>query len=113
LTLTPHIIRVLDLNEADLRPFRLGRDVGVTVPMVPGTLAAPRDREENPEAPGEFAAPAGQTAPPMTTEPPATPTTAPAVPAFPQPLQGPMPGVPIPIAPPPPPKKGGGGTVGS
>jgi general secretion pathway protein D len=26
LTLTPHIIRVLDLNEADLRPFRVGRD---------------------------------------------------------------------------------------
>ena len=27
LTLTPHIVRVLDLTEADLRPFRLGRDV--------------------------------------------------------------------------------------
>jgi general secretion pathway protein D len=26
LTLTPHIVRVLDLNEADLRPFRVGRD---------------------------------------------------------------------------------------
>jgi general secretion pathway protein D len=26
LTLTPHIIRVLDLNEADLRAFRVGRD---------------------------------------------------------------------------------------
>ena len=26
LTLTPHIIRVLDLTEADLRPFRVGRD---------------------------------------------------------------------------------------
>src|SRR5262249_48755945 len=26
LTLTPHIIRVLDLSEADLRPFRVGRD---------------------------------------------------------------------------------------
>ena len=25
LTLTPHIVRVLDLNEADLRPFRVGR----------------------------------------------------------------------------------------
>ena len=25
LTLTPHIVRVLDLSEADLRPFRLGR----------------------------------------------------------------------------------------
>ena len=28
LTLTPHIVRVLDLAEADLRPFRLGRDSG-------------------------------------------------------------------------------------
>jgi general secretion pathway protein D len=26
LTLTPHIVRVLDLTEADLRPFRVGRD---------------------------------------------------------------------------------------
>ena len=26
LTITPHIVRVLDLTEADLRPFRLGRD---------------------------------------------------------------------------------------
>jgi len=29
LTLTPHIIRVLDLTEEDLRPFRVGRDDGV------------------------------------------------------------------------------------
>ena len=29
LTLTPHIIRVLDLTEEDLRPFRVGRDEGV------------------------------------------------------------------------------------
>ena len=28
LTLTPHIVRVLDLSESDLRPFRLGRDAG-------------------------------------------------------------------------------------
>ena len=26
LTLTPHIVRVLDLAEDDLRPFRLGRE---------------------------------------------------------------------------------------
>jgi general secretion pathway protein D len=26
LTLTPHIVRVLDLSEADLRAFRIGRD---------------------------------------------------------------------------------------
>jgi general secretion pathway protein D len=28
ITLTPHIIRILDLSDADLRPFRIGRDSG-------------------------------------------------------------------------------------
>jgi general secretion pathway protein D len=28
ITLTPHIVRVLDLSEVDLRPFRVGRDIG-------------------------------------------------------------------------------------
>ena len=28
ITLTPHIVRVLDLTEVDLRPFRVGRDTG-------------------------------------------------------------------------------------
>ncbi|MBI2834782.1 MAG: hypothetical protein HYX76_10205 [Acidobacteria bacterium] len=32
LTLTPHIIRVLDLEESDLRPFRVGRDT--SAPML-------------------------------------------------------------------------------
>jgi general secretion pathway protein D len=36
LTLTPHIIRVLDITEADLRPFRMGRDVIVPAPDLPG-----------------------------------------------------------------------------
>ncbi|MFI5179037.1 MAG: secretin N-terminal domain-containing protein [Vicinamibacterales bacterium] len=42
LTLTPHIIRVLDLTEADLRPFRVGRDalaplteLPLPVPVIP------------------------------------------------------------------------------
>ena len=46
LTLTPHIIRVLDLNEADLRPFRVGRDSLAPVtelPVLP--LEAPRPQE--------------------------------------------------------------------
>lgn len=36
LTLTPHIIRVLDLTEADLRPFVVGRDIGggIEIPLV-------------------------------------------------------------------------------
>ena len=109
LTLTPHIVRVLDLTETDLRPFRLGRDVGVTVPAIPGTLATPRDREEAPEVPSELTAPGAAPAVPMTT-PAAAPAAAPPAPVFPQPLQGPMPGIPIPLTPPPPPKKGGGGT---
>ena len=40
LTLTPHIVRTLDVTEADLRPFRLGRggsDGGVTPVERPGS----------------------------------------------------------------------------
>ena len=39
LTLTPHIIRVLDLDEADLRAFRVGRDTLEPLPNL--TLPAP------------------------------------------------------------------------
>jgi general secretion pathway protein D len=103
LTLTPHIVRVLDLTEAELTPFRMGRDtagVGVSNPEQP-VLLPPRDRDPD-------AAPA---------DPPV------AAPTFPQPgqpnppagdpLQGPPGGV-GPILPPkpapvPPVKKGGGG----
>jgi general secretion pathway protein D len=35
LTLTPHIIRVLDLDEADLRAFRAGRDSLIPIPDLP------------------------------------------------------------------------------
>jgi len=56
LTLTPHIIRVLDLTEADLRPFRVGRDSLAPItelPLLP--LEAPRPQEppkpEDPNAP--------------------------------------------------------------
>ena len=47
LTLTPHIVRVLDLNEADLRPFKLGRETGgamgvdLSTPGVSQPLAQP------------------------------------------------------------------------
>ncbi len=43
LTLTPHIVRVLDLTEADLRPFRVSRDSGtVTSPIdIPNSLLPP------------------------------------------------------------------------
>jgi general secretion pathway protein D len=35
LTLTPHIIRVLDLSEGDLRAFRVGRNGQDLLPEVP------------------------------------------------------------------------------
>ena len=96
LTLTPHIVRVLDLSEADLEPFRMGRDFGS--PVDPQEIRAiPRDRAEPPEQPAQPQPPA------------ATPA-----PAFPQPLQPPLPpgvggslpGTHVPL---PPPKKPGGG----
>jgi len=40
LTLTPHIVRILDLTEEDLRPFRVGRDSGVPGGEIPAP--APR-----------------------------------------------------------------------
>jgi len=35
LTLTPHVVRVLDLSDEDLRAFRIGRDSGITVSELP------------------------------------------------------------------------------
>jgi general secretion pathway protein D len=56
LVLTPHIIRVLDLTEADLRPFRVGRDaVGSTIefpsisPTPPAAPAPPPGDDNEPE----------------------------------------------------------------
>ncbi len=49
LTLTPHIVRVLDLTEADLRPFRLDRDAAGTAAGEPLTGTMPR--EELPPGP--------------------------------------------------------------
>ncbi len=41
-TLTPHIIRILDLSDVDLRPFRIGRDSGGRCPRLPSDTP-PRD----------------------------------------------------------------------
>jgi general secretion pathway protein D len=100
LTLTPHIVRVLDLSEADLRPFRLGRDAGGT-PTVDLPTALPRDRAPDALDPAEPLAPTF----PQPRQPGQAPT---------DPMKGTLPGTPTPIlppAPPPPPttKKGGGG----
>lgn len=90
LTLTPHIVRVLELSEEDLRPFKLGRDFGSGAPVIegPSFQMPPRDTSAVPDA-----------------EKPPT-VTVPAVSPFPQPLQPPLPGKPVPVVPP---KKPGGG----
>ncbi|HEX2442878.1 MAG TPA: secretin N-terminal domain-containing protein [Vicinamibacterales bacterium] len=79
LTLTPHIIRVLDLTEADLRPFRMERDAGSPLLEAPERIAPlpkpdmpPRDQPEPLE---------------------------PAVPPLPQPIRPPAPSKPIPTPP--------------
>lgn len=112
LTLTPHIVRVLDLSETDLRPFRLGRDTGTLVGDLPAPPPAPPREQDTPLPEG-----IQPTAPP-TLPPPATPafpqprqpgtSATPSLP-FPQPLQGTLPGTSVPVQTPPPPKKPGGG----
>lgn len=109
LTLTPHIVRVLDLSETDLRPFRLGRDLPGSAPPaeLPNTPRdiVPRDRDPDLPPPAPVGTPVtGQPGPPAFPQPlqPSGP--------FPQPLQGTLPGVAVPISPPPPTaKKPGGG----
>jgi len=56
LTLTPHIVRVLDLTEADLRPFRVGRDAGASggitmVDLPPVIQPPPADPQQPPPPP--------------------------------------------------------------
>jgi general secretion pathway protein D len=111
LTLTPHIVRVLDLSEADLRPFRLGRDSGSSVgEMLGGPGSTPR--QENFEIPQQEPALPTATPPIAPGTLPAPAVAQPPPPAFPQPLQGPLPGTMIPVTPPAPKKPGGGGSTG-
>jgi general secretion pathway protein D len=77
LTLTPRIIRVLELTESDLRPFRMGRDGGPPIIDLPIIPEAPPD-------------PASQPLP----KPPGIPEEA-----------TPIPAVPVPIKPPPKPPR--------
>jgi general secretion pathway protein D len=70
LTLTPHIIRVLDLSEADLRPFRVGRDSLAPLAELP----LPEPRQEPPAPPPAQPAPA-QPAPTPAPVIPGLPTT--------------------------------------
>ncbi len=79
LTLTPHIVRVLDLNEADLRPFKVGRDLGLPIIDLPAGMNPPGD------------------------EPAAQPKPVVPDPTKPQPIKPPDPKKPIPIPLPSPP----------
>jgi len=85
LTLTPHIIRVLDLNETDLRAFRVGRDSVAPLSELPLPIQLP-DVNRPPETP----APAPPQAPPQTTPTPTIPTP-PANPPATTPRPGPGP----------------------
>jgi general secretion pathway protein D len=71
LTLTPHIIRVLALTEADLRAFRVGRDSLAPLSELPLTFELPRPPDGTPPQ-GPVAAPPATT-PPATTPPATTP----------------------------------------
>ena len=87
LTLTPRIVRVLDLTETDLTAFRVGRDGasgGVDLPPLPIPVPQPQQKPPAPAPPqgGDAAAP------------PAGPVQAPTVPTTPGPA--------TPLKPPPP-----------
>jgi general secretion pathway protein D len=79
LTLTPHIIRVLDLTEADLRPFRVGRDFLTPLTDLPIPIDLPRPIEP-PRPPAEPMPPGAQpppAAPPAGAQPIVPPGTTP------------------------------------
>ena len=83
LTLTPHIVRVLDLNEDDLRPFRVGRTGGAVgggilelpIPIEPPIPAPAPPAVPAPGVPPTQPGPAQPIQPPPTA-PPATPPPA-------------------------------------
>ena len=77
LTLTPRIVRVLNLTAEDLQPFRVGRDAGAPVTDLPPLLPMPVPLSTPPKPPGGDAAPA--LAPQFPNTPgPATPVNPPA-----------------------------------
>jgi general secretion pathway protein D len=88
LTLTPHLIRVLEVDEADLRAFRVGRDSVAPLSdlQLPVPIDIPRPADTPPPTPAD-------TAPPVLL-PPAIPTPAP--PPQPAPAQPSQPAIPPP-----------------
>ena len=95
-------MRILDLTEADLRPFRLGREGGPVslADVLGGAAGTPRD--DQPIDQGAVQLPP-RTQAPVLPVPPAPAVQTP----FPQPLQGALPGTMLPLQTPP--KKPGGG----
>jgi general secretion pathway protein D len=84
MTLTPHIVRVLELTEEDLRSFRIGRDSGAPLLEVPLPIEVPPVPQQPPQAPpptppGQSPQPAQPIAPPSQTPPSAPPQTPPSV----------------------------------
>lgn len=88
LTLTPRIVRVLDVSEDDLLPFRVGRDSGAPVVDVPLPPPAPARPGVDQIEPGSPPAPD-----------PSRPVVVPPLPQPSQPVRPPPP----PVPPPPPP----------
>ena len=77
LTLTPRIVRVLNLTAEDLQPFKVGRDAGAPVTDLPPLLPMPVPVPTPPKPPGGDAAPG--LAPQFPATPgPATPVNPPA-----------------------------------
>ena len=77
LTLTPRIVRVLNLTAEDLRPFKVGREGGSPVTDIPPLLPMPVPLQTPPKPPGGDAAPS--LAPQFPAAPgPATPVNPPA-----------------------------------
>jgi general secretion pathway protein D len=103
LTLTPHIIRVLDLDESDLIAFRVGRDAGAPAISLP--IPAPPPASPVPGAP-DATAPGTATPSQPSTPPPATPIQPP---VFPNPGTPDTPGADQPGATPSPPPRNQGG----
>ena len=74
LTLTPHIIRVLNLTEEDLQPFRVGRTGGVSTPVLDLPIDVVPAEPESAPPPGQLPAPTPPSpAQPIQPPPPATP----------------------------------------
>jgi general secretion pathway protein D len=74
LTLTPHIVRVLDLHESDLRPFRLGREgaPGLGGPIGP-QIQLPEPQPDQQPQPQPQPPPGTRPIAPILPPPPATP----------------------------------------